>query len=282
MTTADKANKRRSGQRGAIAGQSGDGLNRLVSDWKANPVNPRVITDEQLEALRLAMGEFGDLSGLVVNVTTGHMIGGHQRVKVLGNQTITVQVRYPKPTKVGTVAEGFVIYNGERFTYREVEWNETKERAAMIAANKHGGEFDDDQLKALLQELNASEFDMMLTGFMPAELEAIFADKEKARGGLLAVLKISIDDPTHKVEAGQIWRAGHHAVCCLDVFTDWPTWSKELNEGDIFLPYAGALMLLTETAKANRFVIVNPDPYVCALMLDKYVEAGLGVPEADK
>ena len=110
--------------------------------FQPNPVNPRKITDEQLQALRKAMVEFGDLSGLVVNLTTGNYVGGHQRVKILGDLPVTVVQRFPKPTARGTVAEGYVTYNGERFVYREVKWDATKEKAALVAANKHGGDWD--------------------------------------------------------------------------------------------------------------------------------------------
>lgn len=250
-----------------------------------NPQNPRKITDEQLDALRNAMGEFGDLSGLVVNLTTGNMVGGHQRVKILGDAPITIQHRYDKPTKQGTVAEGHVVYGGEKFVYRAVRWNKVKEQAAMLAANKHGGTFDDDLVKSLLAELSESgQIDVALTGFDKGELETMFGptDEEKERGALLAVLNVSIAEPTIRVESGQIWRAGDHAVCCLDVLTEWHVWVQELKgESDIFLPYAGPLVLLTENAKSQRLVIVNPDPYICGLILDKFVEANLGTPHHD-
>jgi len=287
VTIAERKSKRRTANPRASNGpvSEADDSDLRTSRFSANPQNPRKITDEQLEALRKAMGEFGDLSGLVVNLTSGNMIGGHQRVKILGDAPITILQRYDKPTKQGTVAEGFAVYEGERFVYRAVRWNKVKEQAAMIAANKHGGTFDDDLLKSLLAELSAGgEIDMGLTGFAPDELKAMFepSDEEKERGALLAVLNVSIAEPTTKVESGQIWHAGEHVVCCLDVLTEWHVWVHQLKgERDIFLPYAGPLVLLTENAKTQRLVIVNPDAYICGLILDKYVEANLGTPHHD-
>lgn len=287
VKTADRQSKRGTANPRASERASNDGSepNLRLSSFSANPQNPRKISDQQLEALRLAMGEFGDLSGLVVNLTTGNMVGGHQRVKILGDAPITILHRYDKPTKQGTVADGWVNYNGEKFVYRAVRWNKVKEQAAMIAANKHGGEFDDELVKSLLAELSATgEIDMTLTGFAPDELEAMFGptDEEIERGALLAVLNVSIAEPTIKVESGQIWRAGDHAICCLDVLTEWHVWIQELKgENDIFLPYAGPLVLLTENAKSQRLVIVQPDPYLCGLILDKFVEANLGTPHHD-
>ena len=200
VRTAEPKSKRATGQPRASKRPPDPGADSFsrVSDILPNPQNPRKITDEQLDALRNAMGEFGDLSGLVVNLTTGNMVGGHQRVKILGDAPITIQHRYDKPTKQGTVAEGHVVYGGEKFVYRAVRWNKVKEQAAMLAANKHGGTFDDELVKSLLAELSASgQIDVALTGFDKGELETMFGptDEEKERGALLAVLNVSIAEP---------------------------------------------------------------------------------------
>jgi hypothetical protein len=101
------------------------------------------------------------------------MVGGHQRVKILGDAPIEITRRFPKPTPRGTVAEGFVTYNGERFVYREVRWNDDTEKAAMIAANKHGGDWDLPGLSELLMELDGSGYELPLTGFTAKELEGM-------------------------------------------------------------------------------------------------------------
>jgi len=145
---------------------------KRITDFQPNPLNPRKITDEQLSMLKQAMNSFGDLSGLVVNKTTGRMIGGHQRVKILGDAPVKVLHRYPNPTEKGTVAEGVVIYAGERFVYREVEWTEAKEKAAMIAANKQGGDWDLPDLAALVQDLAGTGMEPLL-GFTEDELKSM-------------------------------------------------------------------------------------------------------------
>jgi ParB-like chromosome segregation protein Spo0J len=142
----------------------------------ANPGNPRVISDEQLEMLKDSLERFGDLSGLILNRRTENLIGGHQRVKLLGEAPVTITKTYKKPTKRGTVAEGFVVHDGERFTYRIVDWDEATEQAAMVAANKHGGEWDNYKLKEVLGALREENYDMKLTGFNPAELARILKE----------------------------------------------------------------------------------------------------------
>ena len=47
----------------------------------AAPYNPRRIADHDLEALRRSLRYFGTVEPIVVNRRTGHIVGGHQRVK---------------------------------------------------------------------------------------------------------------------------------------------------------------------------------------------------------
>jgi hypothetical protein len=159
----------------------------LITDFAPNPLNPRKISDEQLSMLKAAMTAFGDLSGLIVNEKTGRMIGGHQRVKILGSAPITIVKRFPKPTARGTVAEGFVTYGGERFVYREVQWTEAKEKAAMIAANKQGGDWDLPDLAALVQDLNGTGVESLL-GFTEAELKSMLDEPPGPRDPALPQL----------------------------------------------------------------------------------------------
>jgi hypothetical protein len=142
-----------------------------TSDLKLNPANPRKITEEQLAALRASLKEFGDLSGIVRNVTSGNLVGGHQRVKIFADAPVTVTQRYKEPSPNGTVAVGYVTAEGERHVYREVQWDDAKEKAAMIAANKHGGDWEMSMLSDLLLELDQANFNVSLTGFSAAELE---------------------------------------------------------------------------------------------------------------
>lgn len=134
-----------------------------MPDLKPSPYNPRRISDEQLGRLRQAMEEFGDLSGIVRNVRSGRLVGGHQRVKNLDSKWPIVSS--PFSDAQGTVSLGWVDTPWGRWTYREVDWDEAREKAANIAANKHGGEFDNEKLSALLDDLAETEFSVDLLGF---------------------------------------------------------------------------------------------------------------------
>jgi len=128
--------------------------------------NPRTMSKDKMKALKKSLYEFGDLSGIVVNKLSGKIISGHQRVSVLPpNSVIKLDLIHECRSRTGTIAEGHILIDGERFKYREVEWNESTEYAAMIAANKHSGEWLEDELNALMIDLNEQNYDMELTGF---------------------------------------------------------------------------------------------------------------------
>lgn len=152
---------------------------RTVEDLKPNPKNPRKITSAKLEQLKKAMLEFGDLGGFVFNRTTGHLVGGHQRQRALDPKAkVTIVDSYPRPTKSGTVAEGFVVLSGERFRYREVAWDEPREKAATIAANKSAGEWDMPILGEWLVDLDDFGFDLDNTMFDELERKKILGKDE--------------------------------------------------------------------------------------------------------
>lgn len=136
-----------------------------VSDLRPAKVNPRKIKDSKLALLEKAMQRFGDLGGFVFNRRSQTIVGGHQRGKIFGRSKVTIEKRFDPPTAVGTVAEGFIEYNGERWKYREVDWDEATEKAANIAANNSAGEFDLKGLTGLMHDLSKYNFDLNYTMF---------------------------------------------------------------------------------------------------------------------
>jgi DNA modification methylase len=184
-----------------------------AADLRSSGYNPRTITPQKLEMLNAAMKEFGDLGGVVFNRTTGRLVSGHQRGKNLDSSWPITKEEHTDNT--GTVAIGYIETPDGRFSYREVAWDESKERAANIAANQHGGEFDDDLLAQLLQALNDSGYDMALTGFDDAELKALLAaNREDPLGNEDAEVE-PVENPF--VKRGDLWiLGGEHRLLCGD------------------------------------------------------------------
>ena len=104
--------------------------------------NPRKITDKEKALLKEHLEEFGDLSGVVYCINNKAYVGGNQRSTVFDGSTIEIAERFNKPTNNKTTAHGFIIYNGEKYTYREVSFTKKEFKKACVVANSDGGSFD--------------------------------------------------------------------------------------------------------------------------------------------
>lgn len=139
-----------------------------IKNFKPAKYNPRKITGQQRAALEKSIHEFGDLSGIILNKKTNTLIGGHQRISVI-KQHPTKVVTTPVKDEFGTVAMGHIAVKTDDGTFnvplRVVNWDLRREKLANIAANNHGGEFDNQKLGKLLAELNTEQFDIETTGF---------------------------------------------------------------------------------------------------------------------
>lgn len=144
-----------------------------TSDLKKWDKNPRKITPSKARILAKNLLEFGDLSGVVYNKKLDKLVGGHQRISVFSDSDITITEKYKSPTKQGTTALGYITMDGERYSYREVSWDEKLHEAASIAANNNAGEWDFPELKDILSDLDDGAFDMEMTGFDLAQIEDI-------------------------------------------------------------------------------------------------------------
>lgn len=145
-------------RRGREEGQRVEVVRIPVEEIKPAPYNPRRPLqpgDPMYEALARSLDEFGLVEPLVWNRRTGHLVGGHQRLRVLlerGVKEVDVSV---------------------------VDLPLEKEKALNVALNKIQGEWDEEILAMLLRELEATG-QLDLTGFTRAELDELEAELERA------------------------------------------------------------------------------------------------------
>ncbi len=151
--------------------------------------NPRVTLKPGMpgyERLQRSLHTFGLVQPLVWNETTGHLVGGHQRLELLrqrGDATVPVVV---------------------------VKLSLETEKTLNVALNnaRVGGEWDVDRLTTLVEELVAlPDIDATLTGFSTAELAGLLycpdedfinaEDSQTVEGSVVVTLEI----PPHRWEA---------------------------------------------------------------------------------
>ncbi len=146
--------------------------------------------DSEYEKLKRSISEFGYVEPIIWNKTTGRIVGGHQRAKVLMAQGIQE-------------AEVVVI-----------DFDEDKEKALNVALNKVNGDWDNDKLALLLTDLQASDFDVSLTGFDPAELDDLLATDEEAKDDGFD-MQAELEKPAFSMP-GDTWILGKHRLLCGD------------------------------------------------------------------
>ena len=162
----------------------------LPADY--NPRKDLKPGDPEYEKLKRSIEQFGYVEPVIWNKTTGRVVGGHQRLKVLMDMGIT---------EVDCVV---------------VDMPEDKEKALNIALNKISGEWDKDKLALLITDLQGADFDVSLTGFDPAEIDDLFKDSMK--DGIKEDnfdVAAELEKPTI-TKAGDIWTLGRHRLICGD------------------------------------------------------------------
>jgi len=166
----------------------------LLKPARYNPRKDLKPGDKEYEKLKCSIAEFGYVEPVIWNMSTGNVVGGHQRLKIL------LDMGY---TEIDCVM---------------VELDPQREKALNIALNKIQGEWDETKLAELMAELDASAFNVSLTGFDTAEIEELLnrwhakeavqdnfdVDKEKER----------IEGEAAITKRGDIWRLGQHRLMC--------------------------------------------------------------------
>jgi DNA modification methylase len=173
-----------------------------LADLKPAPYNPRTITNRALGGLSTSLAAFGDISGIVWNKRTGHVVAGHQRIEALSKK---------HGARLKIVDGAIVAPGGKTYPIRVVDWPESKEKAANVAANSPAiaGEFTDG-LADIVRELKLAEPDLS---------EALLFDElDTASGGGKDVVEDEPPEPPEDpiTKPGDLWLLGRHRVLCGD------------------------------------------------------------------
>ncbi len=161
-----------------------------------NPRKDLGVDDPEYQKLARSMDEFGYVDLLIWNERTKHLVGGHQRLKILKAQGV------------------------EEIEVVVVDLPLEKEKTLNLALNKISGEWDMDLLGKLLTELGEiPDFDVSLTGFDQPEIDRLLANMPGASGGddadfdhdaALDVQKPAVTQP------GELIELGRHRLLCGD------------------------------------------------------------------
>ena len=215
--------------------------------------NPRIHSPQQVAALANAMVEDGVTMPILID-EDGIIIAGHGRRLAAAKNKFR---EYP-----------VVIARG---------WTDVQKRAARLKDNQLGllSEWDDKLLQLEVGALKTDGYNLPLLGFGGEELlrlETLDADMGN-RGDLLELVNIAIKDPTYIVAPNDHYvLSDRHHLICASVISDWNLWKPLLDDGALFCPYPGVFVPFSTKAATHPLVMVQPDPYICGHILDRYQE----------
>lgn len=182
-------------------------INKLIpADY--NPRKDLKPGDPEFEKLKRSIHEFGYVEPIIWNKQTGHVIGGHQRLKILQDEGLT---------EVDCVV---------------VDFDEAKEKALNVALNKISGAWDQAKLGLLISDLEASAFDVSLTGFDESEIADLLETDSNTKDDNFDV-DAELKQPTFS-QAGDIWHLGRHTLFCGDA-TEAESYQKLLGKTQVNL-----------------------------------------------
>jgi DNA modification methylase len=164
-----------------------------LSPAKYNPRKELKPGDPEFEKLKSSIENFGYVELIVVNAANNNtVISGHQRLSVLKSMG-------------KTEAECIIV-----------DMDSDNEKALNVAMNKVSGDWDNEKLALVISDLQGADFDVSLTGFDPAEIDALFRD----------TLEDGVKEDDFDVAAelekpcisklGDVWILGRHRLICGD------------------------------------------------------------------
>lgn len=168
-----------------------------ISQINPAPYNPRADLkphDPTYEKLKHSMVNFGYVEPIVWNCRTGNLVGGHQRFKILLEQGVN-------EVEVSIVSLPL-----------------QKEKALNLALNKIQGEWSQDKLAVLLEELTKMpDFDATLAGFDPPEISEILDNYNEPTEDDDFDFEAAIESTKELVVGrGDLIQLGPHRILCGD------------------------------------------------------------------
>ncbi len=166
-------------------------VRRRLDDLTLDPSNARTHDTRNLSAIRASLERFGQVEPIVVQASSGRVIGGNGRVAVL--------------REIG-VAEVDVVL---------VDVDDLNATALGIALNRTAelAGWDDDTLGRLLAELQETpDFDHLVAGFTDAEIDRLLGPS--AGESDPDEIPPAPEEPV--AQPGDLWLLGDHRLLCGD------------------------------------------------------------------
>lgn len=240
-------------------------LNELATH--THPENPK---DHDIEGLTESFERFGFTVPILVDDRTGYIAAGHGRLETL--ETMRLALKEP-PELVDVTADDWMAPVIRGWSSKD----DDELIAYVIADNRHTekGGWINDKLTSLLERLEKGP-GLAGTGYDGKDLKGMLdgirdAAASVSDGSLLALADVTVGEPDHECQIGDVFRIGErHVLVVADVMNGWRSWKPFLEGESIFVPYPGPYAALSERAELSPMVLVQPDPFLAGHLLDKF------------
>lgn len=261
-----------------------------LEDLVADPRNPKAHDEGTIDD---SIGRFGMLDLIVRDERTGRIISGHGRSKALATREARGESA-PEGVKVDEEGRWLVPV--------VVGWasrTDTEAAAALIALNRTTelGGWVDEALLDLLDDLDDGAEGLIGVGFGEEDVDALreamaqlgeddgtsLADEHadllldeddeddlEPSGQEFERLDVLWGEPSHKVKHGETYvLGGRHLLVVAKLAREHELWSHHLP-GRVFAPYPDPYLVLGDSAKADPYLLVQPNAYLAGHVLDKW------------
>lgn len=229
----------------------------------AHPLNARRHPGRQRDALRESLGRAGWVDVVKVNTRTGHVVDGHARVE----EAITAGAKVPVLwVDLDEDTERFVLA-----TLDPISAMATYD-AEVLGMLTDGLVIESEGLLELLGGIAVDD----ALGIAPQDGPAPPTDDDPGYLGdasLLERVGAFIDEPTHQVAPGDVWDLwGRHTLVVAELPHQHHLWRDLLTDEHLFLPYPGPYAILAYVTERSPLLMVQPDTYIAAKILDAAVQ----------
>lgn len=262
-----------------------------LTDLRPDPRNPKAHSVETIDA---SVGRFGFVEPIIVDERTGYIISGHGRTKTLSAMAHRKESP-PEGVLVDAATGSWLVPVVTGWASR----TDTEASAALIALNRTTelGGWVDDALLAMLDDLSDEEHGLDGVGYGEDDITALrerldaLAEEEThdhgdgedegdgrapSTGEMLALADVAWGEPMHKVQHGEVWQVGRHALVIAKVHDEHDRWLPVLtrltrdHEGVVFAPYPEPFLTTGTVAAERTMLMVQPNTYLAGHLLDKH------------
>lgn len=239
---------------------------KAADQFLVHPLNAKYHPEFQRKVLAGALEEVGFVAPVIESKRTGYLLDGHERVwiSLINNDQVPFVL-----VDIDETEEAYVIA-----TLDPIGWlssHNVEKLEELLGAVKSADAFVQ-QLLAGVSDHGGADAELLNTikngGNLPDERQ-----EPTERGEVLSLIDVTIADPKSQCEMGRVYELGRHVLIVADVIRDWSQWSRYLvGEDTLFCPHAGVYVILSEAAKTNRLVMVQPSTWIAGHIIDRYNE----------